>query len=65
MNFCTLVATATAVLAFATRPISAQYVWVECPHNDHWYTRTAPLQCDEAEALAVSWGGHLATVRSD
>ena len=38
--------------------------WIENPANGHWYTLSAPGKWADAEAEAVSLGGHLATVRS-
>ncbi|MCP3920877.1 MAG: hypothetical protein GY711_35565 [bacterium] len=38
--------------------------WAQSPVNAHWYKRTGRMDWLEAELLANSWGGHLATIRS-
>jgi hypothetical protein len=54
-----LIAGLTVGIAGAQTP-----VWHQSPVNGHWYSATDSMSWPDAEALAVSWGGHLATVRS-
>lgn len=53
---------ALAALAFAA-PAAAQ-TWIQSPVNGHWYAKTANFTWTQAEAVAQSWGGHLASVES-
>jgi hypothetical protein len=39
-------------------------VWVQSPVSGRFHTALPPMTWDEAEAIAVSYGGHLATLRS-
>ena len=43
---------------------ATQVVWTQSPINGRYYTSLPPMTWAEAEAIAVSYGGHLATVRS-
>jgi FG-GAP repeat/Lectin C-type domain len=38
--------------------------WTLSPVSGHWYSPLEPLTWTDAEAQAQSWGGHLATIRS-
>ncbi len=51
-----------ALLALA--PAAGAQEWVQNPVNQHWFALTPSSSWTAAEALAVEWGGHLATVRS-
>jgi len=49
----------------ASRASAQQIVWRQSPINGHWYGAVnQPTGWSSSEALAVSNGGHLATVRS-
>jgi lectin-like protein/thrombospondin type 3 repeat protein len=45
-------------------PAAGAQKWVQNPANQHWYALTSSTSWTAAEATAVEWGGHLATVRS-
>ncbi len=51
-------------VALAQEP-ALQVDWIQSPINGHWYgVDYTPRTWTESEALAVSLGGHLATIRS-
>lgn len=50
--------------ALATLP-AQQITWLQNPTNGHWYgAGTVTTSWGAGEALATSYGGHLATIRS-
>lgn len=51
-----------AVVVLAA-PASGQLTWTQSPVNGHWYAKTQPDTWDNAQGLAASFGGNLATVR--
>ena len=54
-----------APTAFTSQQPALQADWVQSPINGHWYgVDYTPRTWTDSEALAVSLGGHLATVRS-
>jgi hypothetical protein len=54
-----------AIIVFlALAPAAGAQKWVQNPANQHWYALTPTSSWTAAEATAVEWGGHLATVRS-
>jgi hypothetical protein len=52
------------VVFLALAPAAGAQKWVQNPTNQHWYALTPTSSWTAAEATAVEWGGHLATVRS-
>jgi hypothetical protein len=52
------------VSAHADWPPTSKGDWKNNPANGHWYRLTAPMTWLQAEAKAVEWGGHLATIRN-
>ncbi|MDQ1257872.1 MAG: Ig-like protein, partial [Candidatus Hydrogenedentes bacterium] len=52
---------------FALTPVQT-YVdgdWIRNPANGHYYKLTAALPWDQAQAMALTWGGYLTTVNDD
>ncbi|MDG1500610.1 MAG: C-type lectin domain-containing protein, partial [Planctomycetota bacterium] len=53
------------VLSASAQTPAVQADWIQSPINGHWYgVDYTPRTWTDSEALAVSLGGHLATIRS-
>lgn len=55
---------AAGALLIAGSPLPAQVTWITNPANGHFYALTPVSNWTDAEALAETYGGHLATVRN-
>jgi hypothetical protein len=55
---------ATLLFCSATAAQTTTLQWVHNPANGHFYAASPPLSWTDAELLAQTYGGHLATVRN-
>jgi hypothetical protein len=57
-----LLAVLSLLLGSARVEVAAQGPWIQNPDNGHYYRLTQATSWTEAEAQAIAWGGHLATL---
>ncbi|MCZ7357786.1 MAG: DUF2341 domain-containing protein [Candidatus Methanoperedens sp.] len=52
----------TAEPTYTPLPTPPADVWIQNPANEHYYKIITSMNWSEAEAQAVTWGGHLVTI---